>query len=86
MTQSTRQTSGWQQSVWVTADPLPTPSPPCQSDWNVVVHAQRTIAGSVNYGRGAASKKSRRDHRPCAPAWRTGRKERGGSRNAVGPQ
>ena len=33
-------------------------------DWNVVVDAQHRISASVNYGHGAVSKKSRRDHSP----------------------
>lgn len=49
-------------------------------DWNVVVDAQHRISGSVNYGHGAVSKKSRRDHSPLCSSMEDRQRGRGGSK------
>lgn len=53
----------------------PPPAAPSHSpDWNVVVDAQHRISGSVNYGRGAVSKKKLDEASAlCAPVRRGGR-------------
>lgn len=69
----------WQQRKQVMADPPPA-APSHLPDWNVVVDAQHRISGSVNYGHGAARKKSRRDHRPLCSSKEDRQRGRGGSK------